>query len=131
MIEQLKGIRENKDFFDRTVDIAEVKPVVEEIIAGVKSRGDAALQEYTEKFDGVRLKGIEVGKEEIEDAKGSVDEDTLRCIEEASAAIRDFHYRQKRRAGVEEFRFFRYFMWVDVVKWLPNNPKSEEKGGGI
>jgi len=25
----------------------------------------------------------------------------------------------------------RYFMWVDVVKWLPNNPKSEEKGGLI
>ncbi len=25
----------------------------------------------------------------------------------------------------------RYFMWVDVVKWLPNNPKSEEKGRGI
>jgi signal peptidase I len=25
----------------------------------------------------------------------------------------------------------RYFMWVDVVKWLPNNPKSEEKGGWI
>nr|QNO58259.1 hypothetical protein DKLEMCON_00041 [Methanosarcinales archaeon ANME-1 ERB7] len=23
----------------------------------------------------------------------------------------------------------RYFMWVDAVKWLPNNPKSEEKGG--
>jgi len=25
----------------------------------------------------------------------------------------------------------RYFMWVDVVKWLPSNPKSEEKGGLI
>jgi hypothetical protein len=25
----------------------------------------------------------------------------------------------------------RYFMWVDVVKWLPNNPKSEEKRGLI
>ena len=25
----------------------------------------------------------------------------------------------------------RCFMWVDVVKWLPNNPKSEEKGGLI
>jgi hypothetical protein len=23
----------------------------------------------------------------------------------------------------------RYFMRVDAVKWLPNNPKSEEKGG--
>ncbi|NQE52082.1 hypothetical protein C5S29_00715, partial [ANME-1 cluster archaeon GoMg3.2] len=22
-------------------------------------------------------------------------------------------------------------MWVDVVKWLPNNPKSEENGGLI
>jgi len=25
----------------------------------------------------------------------------------------------------------RYFMWVDVGKWQPNNPKSEEKGGLI
>ncbi|HID20549.1 MAG TPA: histidinol dehydrogenase [Methanophagales archaeon] len=103
MIEQLKGIRENKDFFDRTVDIAEVKPVVEEIIAGVKSRGDAALREYTEKFDSVRLKGIKVGKEEIEAAKRCVDRDMLQCIKEASEAIEKFHYRQKKVAWVEEF----------------------------
>ena len=103
MIKKLKEMYENRDFFDRTLDMAAVMPVVKEIIAGVKDRGDGALREYTEKFDGVRLKGIEVGKEEIEDAKGNVDEHTLRCIEEASAAIRDFHYRQKRRAWVEEF----------------------------
>jgi len=29
------------------------------------------------------------------------------------------------------FSALHYFMWVDVVKWLPNNPKSEEKGRGI
>jgi hypothetical protein len=29
------------------------------------------------------------------------------------------------------FLGLRYFMWVDVVKWLPNNPKPEEKGGLI
>jgi histidinol dehydrogenase len=103
MIEQLKGIRENKDFFDRTVDIAKVKPVVEEIITEVKSRGDKALREYTEKFDSVRLKEIRVGKEEIEAAKRCVDRDTQRCIEEASAAIEKFHYRQKRVAWLEEF----------------------------
>jgi histidinol dehydrogenase len=103
MIEQLKGIRKNKDFFDRTVDIAEVKPVVEEIIAGVKNKGDAALREYTEKFDSVRLKEIKVGKEEIEAAKRCVDRDTLRCIEEASEAIEKFHYRQKKVAWLEEF----------------------------
>ncbi len=96
-------MHENRDFFNRTLDIAAVMPVVKEIIAEVKNSGDEALREYTEKFDGVKLKEIEVGKEEIEAAKRSVDKNTLRCIEEASAAIRNFHYRQKRRAWVEEF----------------------------
>ncbi len=105
MIKKLKEMYENKDFLNRTLDMAAVMPVVKEIIAGVKDRGDGALLEYTEKFDGVRLKEeeMEVKPKEIEDAKGSVDEHTLRCIEEASAAIRDFHYWQKRRAGLEEF----------------------------
>jgi len=31
----------------------------------------------------------------------------------------------------KRFWALRYFMWVDVVKWQPNNPKSEEKGGLI
>jgi hypothetical protein len=33
--------------------------------------------------------------------------------------------------GVIDYMALRYFMWGDVVKWLPNNPKSEEKGRGI
>jgi hypothetical protein len=32
---------------------------------------------------------------------------------------------------IAESLALRYFMWVDVVKWRPNNPKSEEKGGLI
>ncbi|MBA7518700.1 Histidinol dehydrogenase [subsurface metagenome] len=103
MIKKLKEMRENGDFFNRTLDIAAVMPVVKEIIRAVKNSGDAALLEYTVKFDGVKLKEIEVGKEEIEDAKRSVDRNTLRCIEEASEAIRNFHYRQKRVAWMEEF----------------------------
>lgn len=103
MIKKLKEVYENKDFFNRTLDIAAAMPVVKDIIAEVKSRGDAALREYTEKFDAVRLTEIEVSKEEIEDAKRSVDVNTLKCLEEASAAIKNFHYRQKRQAGIEEF----------------------------
>ncbi len=105
MIKKLKEVKEKKDFFNRTLDIAAVMPVVEEIIAEVKNRGDAALREYTEKFDAVRLKEIEVSKEEIGDAKRSVDGNMLRCLEEASAAITNFHYRQKRQAGIEESNF--------------------------
>ncbi|MBE0517422.1 MAG: histidinol dehydrogenase [Methanophagales archaeon] len=84
-------------------EIAAVMPRVKEIIAEVKRRGDAALRGYTERFDGVKLKEIEVKREEIAAAKSSVDEDTVRCIEAASTAIRKFHYRQKRQAWLEEF----------------------------
>jgi len=103
MIKKLKEMYENRDFFDRTLDMAAVMPVVKEIIAEVKNRGDEALLGYTEKFDGAKLRAIEVSEKEITDAKRRVDDNTLRCIEEASAAIRDFHYRQKRHAGLEEF----------------------------
>ena len=84
-------------------DIAAVMPHVKEIIAEVKNRGDAALRDYTEKFDGVKLNEIEVKRKEIDAAKRGVDENTVRCIEDASTAIRNFHYRQKRQAWLEEF----------------------------
>ncbi len=84
-------------------DIAAVMPRVKEIIAEVKRRGDAALRDYTEEFDGVKLNEIEVKREEIDAAKRDVDGNTVRCIEDASTAIRNFHYRQKRQAWLEEF----------------------------
>ncbi|MBA5941964.1 MAG: histidinol dehydrogenase [Methanophagales archaeon] len=94
------------ELFSRNLDLSAVIPGVKETIAGVKKRGDAALLEYTEKFDRVRLKdkAIEVELEEIEAAKMSVDDDTFRSIEASATAIRNFHYRQKRRgAWLEEF----------------------------
>ncbi len=103
MIRKIKEAYEDKDLFTRTLDLAAVMPGVKETIAAVKNRGDAALLEYTEKFDHVRLKGIEVKPDEIEAAKESVDEDMVRCIEEAAMAIRNFHYQQKKRAWLEEF----------------------------
>jgi histidinol dehydrogenase len=78
-------------------------PRAKGIIATVKSRGDAALREYTETFDRVTLTEIEVKPDELEAAKERVDGEMVRCIEEAAMAIRNFHYRQKRRAWLEEF----------------------------
>jgi len=103
MIRKIKEAYEDKNLFIRTLDLAAVMPGVKETIAAVKNRGDAALLEYTEKFDHVKLKEIEVMREEVEAAKESVDEDMMRCIEEAAMAIRNFHYRQKKRAWLEEF----------------------------
>ena len=103
MIMRLKEIQKSRDFFSRTQDLTAVMPVVEGIIAEIKTQGDEALRAYTEKFDGVSLKEIEVKQDEIEAAKRNLDSDTLRCIKEASTAIRNFHYRQKRVAWLEEF----------------------------
>lgn len=103
MIRRIKEALESKELFSQTLDLAAVMPGVKETIAGVKNRGDAALLEYTEKFDHVKLKELEVTRAEIEAAKGNVDEEMLRYIEEAATAIRNFHYRQKRWAWLEEF----------------------------
>ena len=103
MIRTIKEVRESKELTSRILDLAAVMSLAKEIIAAVKSRGDAALLEYTAKFDHVTLKEIEVKQEELEAAKERVDAEMVRCIEEAATAIRNFHYRQKRRAWLEEF----------------------------
>ena len=46
----------------------DVNETVENILKDVRSRGDKALIEYTEKFDGVKLETLEVSDKEIEDA---------------------------------------------------------------
>jgi len=80
-----------------------VMPLIREIFTAVKTRGDAALLAYTEKFDHVRLTELKVQPEEVEAAKEQVDTSMVRCIEQAAERIRAFHLRQKRQAWLEEF----------------------------
>ena len=46
----------------------DVNETVESILKDVRARGDKALIEYTEKFDGVKLENLEVTEEEIKKA---------------------------------------------------------------
>jgi len=103
MIRAIKEVRESKELSSRIFDLAAVMPLAKEIITEVQRRGDAALLDYTETFDRVTLKEIEVKPDELEAAKEHVDDEMVRCIEEAATAIRNFHYRQKKRAWLEEF----------------------------
>ena len=54
----------------RSVDSGteEQRAVVKDIIVAVKSGGDQALYDYTEKFDRVRLSSLKVTDAEIEEA---------------------------------------------------------------
>lgn len=67
---------------------------VREILQDVKTRGDAALLEYTKRFDGVALENLRVPRADIEGASKSLPEGVFGAIEEASVRIRAFAERQ-------------------------------------
>ena len=101
MIKILKyGEVQKDDIFARCEDITNVSDVVSEIIANVRLRGDAALFEYSEKFDKAKLSSLAVTEEEIEEAFASVDEKFIDILTRAAANIRKFHSRQVRNSFI-------------------------------
>ncbi|MBQ8852322.1 MAG: histidinol dehydrogenase, partial [Oscillibacter sp.] len=44
----------------------DVSRAVDEVIANIRKNGDAALKDYTKRFDGVELESLQVTEEEIE-----------------------------------------------------------------
>ena len=75
-----------------TEQVAIVKGIIQEI----RTRGDEALREYTEKFDRVNLSSFSVTKGEIETAYQKVDEGFVSIVREAAENIRSFHEKQLR-----------------------------------
>jgi len=94
------GEVENDKIFARVTPEIDVTAVVSGIIADVKARGDAALLDYCEKFDKVRLASLEVSAEEIEEAFASVDAELIRVMRLAAENIYAFHKRQVRNGFV-------------------------------
>src|SRR5688572_33427795 len=82
-----------------------VRETVEGILADVKKRGDAAVREYSEKFDKWAPKKLSLS--EIETILAKVRPETLADIKFAQAQIRNFaeHQRaarsEERRVGKE------------------------------
>jgi histidinol dehydrogenase len=86
------------DFLKRSAETdATVEATVREVIADVRARGDAALLDTTEQFDGHRPAALEVSRAEIDAAVKSVDPEALRALKTAAARIGDFHRLQKKR----------------------------------
>ncbi len=68
---------------------------VRQIINEVRSRGDAALFDYTLKIDGIELTSLEVSKQQIADAYQEVDSELVSALKLAAERIRSFHTTQK------------------------------------
>ena len=85
-----------EEFLNRDIQAEEdVSAAVDEIIREVRARGDAALRDYTRRFDGVEPGDLWVSAAEFDAAREAVAPYFLETLREAAENIRRFHEWQK------------------------------------
>ena len=77
-----------------------VVDTVNEILDNVKNNGDAAVLEYTEKFDKISLTSetLEMSKEDLKKAASGVDAALYDTMVKAAENIRKYHEKQLRKS---------------------------------
>jgi histidinol dehydrogenase len=75
-----------------------IRTAARRIVEEVRHRGDAALREYTERFDGVRLREILVPQAEIDRATESLSPDLRESFLVAIDNVNAFHRREMDRS---------------------------------
>lgn len=74
----------------------DVNDAVAAILGDVKARGDAAVLEYTKRFDRFELtaEGMAIAAGEVDAARGQCTDETLSALATAAGRIRAFHEKQ-------------------------------------
>ena len=80
-----------------------------EIIAAVRQRGDEALMEYSQSFDGVVPKSLRVGDEEIQRAIKQVPRHVIEALQRSAVNIRTSISASCRKAGSPPVRTARFW----------------------
>jgi histidinol dehydrogenase len=86
--------------FDTTFD-QKIEDDVAAILAGVRARGDAALLEYTERFERIkvaRVADLELSRRELEKARSGLKRGEREALEQAAVRIRKYHERQAAKS---------------------------------
>lgn len=81
-----------------------VDDLVLSIIQEVQKRGDQALLEYTEQFDGAKLEQLYVQEEEFESALVEIPNELKQALMQAKQQIEIFHEKQKEASWYDNFR---------------------------
>ena len=83
-------------------ETASLEKAVRKILEKVKTKGDRAIRKYTNEFDGVKLKKLEISKKEIEAAEKLLSQELKDAIQQAKANIEKFHQSQKEEIKIIE-----------------------------
>ena len=81
---------------------AVIEQRVDDILADVRQRGDAAVLEYTQRFDGVSAAGIaalEITQTELQAALDGLPAVQREALQAAAARVRKYHEAQKKASG--------------------------------
>ena len=89
-----------RQYTQQTTDM-EIERRVYDIIENVRTNGDAALREYSEQFDGVKLDDFKVDQSIIDEAWDNLPEDLKHALLVAKKNITEFHSREIEQGFVD------------------------------
>ena len=81
---------------------AAIEQRVADILADVQRRGDAAVLEYTQRFDGLQafdVKALEITQVQLQAALDSLPAVQREALQAAAARVRQYHEAQKKASG--------------------------------
>jgi len=81
---------------------AAIEQRVADILADVQKRGDAAVLDYTQRFDGVQagdVKALEISQAELQSALDSLLAVQREALQAAAKRVRQYHEAQKKASG--------------------------------
>lgn len=93
--------------FDATEDDA-IDQSAAQILADVKVRGDAAVLDYTKRFDRLdaqTVSALEIGQDELQAALMQLTPERRVALQTAADRVRAYHERQKQECGSDGFSY--------------------------
>ncbi len=78
-----------------TADFSSIEPIVDEVFAAVRSNGDAAIREYSQKFDAYIPDQLMIAAQSLANAKDELSAELVAAIDVAYDNIYAFHKAQK------------------------------------
>ena len=79
----------------------EIEQSVRDIIQAVREKGDQAVKEFSQRFDGWTPDSLELSQEALEQAVSQCDPAFIASLKKAAENIRAFHQRQKQQSRID------------------------------
>src|SRR5688572_23838488 len=85
-------------------DVQRILPQVQTIMQTVRERGDAAVREFTARFDGADIQELRVSPEEIATARQQVAPQLVHSLQQARDNLERFHRQQLPADQIHELQ---------------------------